>query len=176
MGMDNHGYLLGIHAFVKAGDQHLLPRTLSAAAFWVGLRQEIYSAVMNHQPVRINLEHSIVDRSFDVADDTLWANRAVVHCADVLNFCFDEDKADSKRWEELSARGRQWRSRMPASFTPLYLTECSGQMVFPEIWFHRSCHGTFWQPADRVTCTETNYSDRSPTPTPCRTFPHLLRP
>jgi hypothetical protein len=141
MGTDNHGYLLGIHAFVKGRNRYLMPSSLSAACFWVGLRQEIYSAVMNHQPVRINLEHTLVDRSLEPADDCTWANRAVVHCADVLNFCFGNDphtKPAPVRWQELDEFGKRWGHALPPSFAPLY-EERGG--LFPEIWHQERCHG-----------------------------------
>jgi hypothetical protein len=142
MGTDNHGYLLGIHAFVKGRNRYLTPGSLSAACFWVGLRQEIYSAVMNHQAVRINLEHGLVERSLEPADDETWANRAVVHCADVLNFCFGHDLYHSPaamRWQELSSHNKDWSRALPASFAPVY-EEREGP--FPEIWHQSSCHGT----------------------------------
>jgi hypothetical protein len=142
MGMDNHGYLLGIHAFVKGGDQYLRPGTLSAASFWIGLRQEIYSAVMNHQPVRINLVHSLVDRSLGPADDYTWANRAVVHCADALNFCFGTDSRPAgSKWYELDDWNKKWTELVPASFVPIYQKEGS-EGSFPEFWYQNSCQGT----------------------------------
>ncbi|KAK3937455.1 hypothetical protein QBC46DRAFT_392691 [Diplogelasinospora grovesii] len=140
MGMDNHGYLLGIHAFVHGSDRRLVTGSLSAASFWVGLRQEIYSAVMNHRPVRINMVHSLVDRSLCEADDYSWANRAVVHCADVLNFCFgDESGPATPRWEELDTWNKQWLALLPASCAPIFQAN-SDEDAFPEIWYHRSCH------------------------------------
>lgn len=142
MGTDNHGYLLGIHAFVKGRNRYLTPGSLSAACFWVGLRQEIYSAVMNHQAVRINLDHGLVERSLEPADDETWANRAVVHCADVLNFCFGHDnhqRSAAMRWQELGSYNKDWSRALPASFAPVY-EERGGP--FPEIWHQSSCHGT----------------------------------
>lgn len=142
MGTDNNGYLLGIHAFVKAGDQYLRPSTLSAASFWVGLRQEIYSAVMNHKPVRINLDNSLVDRSFGPADDYTWANRAVVHCADALNFCFGTDpQSFVARWSELYEWNKKWHEAVPSSFVPIYQKEGTDD-AFPEFWHQSGCQGT----------------------------------
>lgn len=139
--MDNNGYLLGIHAYVKDGDRYLAPGGLSAACFWVGLRQEIYSAVMNQRLVRINLNHALVDRSLSPADDHTWANRAVVHCADVLNFCFGDDSQHRvARWQELELYGKRWSESIPSTFTPLY-QDIRGVEAFPEIWHQSSCHG-----------------------------------
>ncbi|KAL8335634.1 hypothetical protein RB598_009698 [Gaeumannomyces tritici] len=150
-GMDARGHLLGIHAFV-AGDnrQDIAPRTLSAASFWIGLRQEIYSAVMNHQPVRMNLSLPIVDRSLaGPAEDHVWANRAITHCADVLNFCFRDDEAAgatampahsvARRWAELRDWGNSWRNVLPGSYDPVYEGQEDKDTPFPEIWYQTSC-------------------------------------
>ena len=172
MGMDNHGYLLGIHAFVKAGDHYLLPDTLSAAAFWVGLRQEIYCAVMNHLPVRINLARSLVDRSFEPADDYTWANRAVTHCADVLNFCFGPSGAGSlaERWSELHRWNKRWNDATPDSFSPLYEKEGT-EDAFPEYWYHNSCHGRFFKGGSKALSPRACLLQYPPLPP--FTFPFL---
>ncbi|TLS30026.1 hypothetical protein PpBr36_03195, partial [Pyricularia pennisetigena] len=162
MGVDTKGYLLSIHKFVGHGDRYIAPRSLSAAAFWVGLRQEIYSAVMNHQPVRINIELPIVDRSLEPTDDdATWANRAVTHCADVLNFCFSQDYdvfpspgsgsgdnatgtnsgtlSTAERWRRLSDWGRAWKMSLPKSFVPILDKKRSEKEAFPEVWYQTSC-------------------------------------
>ncbi|KAK2602854.1 hypothetical protein N8I77_009359 [Diaporthe amygdali] len=154
-GVDAHSYLLGIQAFVHhsvggdgpLGTRYLMPGSLSGAAFWVGLRQEIYSAMMNQEPVRINLVHSLVDRSLVPTDDYGWANRACVHCADVLNFCFGDGAAVSRGgglqwWAELDEFNRGWTENLPSSFTPIFLREADKAKgeVFPEVWYQSACH------------------------------------
>ncbi|RYP70755.1 hypothetical protein DL771_005250 [Monosporascus sp. 5C6A] len=113
-GEDYHGHLLGIHAFVNIGDQYMIPGSLSAASFWVGLRQEIYIAVVTQQPVKVNLDHFVVDRSFEPADDYTWSNRAIVHLADVLNFCFGESPPSSSYWDALNEASEKCRYKSPA--------------------------------------------------------------
>ena len=140
MGTDNHAYLLSIVAFVKGGNRFLTPGSLSAACFWVGLRQEIYSAMMSHRTVWINLDNGLVDRSLEPAEDHTWANRAVIHCADVLNFCFGQDAQHAtSRWEELDDYSRRWKIAKPSSFEPLY-EDKSATRAFPEVWLQSSCH------------------------------------
>ncbi|KAB5545750.1 hypothetical protein GE09DRAFT_1243583 [Coniochaeta sp. 2T2.1] len=140
MGTDNHAYLLSIVAFVKGGNRFLTPGSLSAACFWVGLRQEIYSAMMNHRTVWINLDNGLVDRSLEPAEDHTWANRAVIHCADVLNFCFGQDAQHAaSRWQELDEYSRRWKNAKPPSFEPLYEDQ-SATRAFPEVWLQSSCH------------------------------------
>jgi hypothetical protein len=142
IGQDTHGHLLGIHAFVNAGDGYMIPGSLGAACFWVGLRQEIYSAVINHQMVRMNLDHTIVDRGIEPADDDTWANRAVVHCADVLNYCFGDLGPTAKRWRELEGWNREWAESVPSTYSPIFFRDRPKDGSFPEIWYHRSCQGT----------------------------------
>lgn len=153
--VDAHSYLVGIKAFVHHGtggdgSRYLMPGSLSGAAFWVGLRQEIYSAVMNQEPVRINLVHSLVDRTLVPTDDYAWANRAVVHCADVLNFCFGDGTQGTmgrggglEWWNELDEYNRWWQESLPSSFTPIFYREPDWEKkeVFPEIWYQSACHG-----------------------------------
>ncbi|KXH26973.1 hypothetical protein CSAL01_11046 [Colletotrichum salicis] len=140
LGQDTHGHLLGIHAFVNAGDRFLMPGTLTAACFWAGLRQEIYSAVINQQVVRMNLGHAIVDRSATPADDFIWANRAIVHCADVLNFCFGSEAGSVLQWGQLEMANREWKNALPPSYTPIFFRERTDEEAFPEVWYQKACH------------------------------------
>lgn len=154
--VDAHSYLVGIKAFVHHGtggdgSRYLMPGSLSGAAFWVGLRQEIYSAVMNHEPVRINLVHSLVDRTVLPTDDYAWANRAIVHCADVLNFCFGDGTQGTmgrggglEWWNELDEYNKQWQESLPSSFTPIFYREPAPEKkeAFPEVWYQSACHGS----------------------------------
>lgn len=143
------GHLCGVRTFVEQGN--LTRGTLAAASFWVGLRQEIYRAVMVGRPVKLNLEHTLVDRcpldEMLAEDDYAWANRAVVHCADVLNFCYSPESVGTKRWGECQLRrwieldswNQEWLQKKPASFCPVFQGHDSEP--FQEIWYHRSCQG-----------------------------------
>lgn len=119
---------------------------LGEAAFWVGLRQEIYSAMTKHKAIQLNLEHCIVDRSIDPATDYAWANRAVVHCADVLNCCFGELGVSNIDWRDLKEYNRQWDVAKPAPFTPVYYRSPDRvkREAFPEIWYFQACHSTYF--------------------------------
>ncbi|KAI1404254.1 hypothetical protein F4819DRAFT_149777 [Hypoxylon fuscum] len=139
-GQDTYSHLLGIHAFVNAGDQYMGPGSLSAASFWVGLRQEIYIAVITQQPVKINLDHYVVDRSFEPADDYTWSNRAIVLIADVLNFCFGDSPSTSSRWTALDEACKKWSTTRPPSFNPFFYRERTTSISFPEVWHGSSCH------------------------------------
>jgi hypothetical protein len=139
---DLQGHMLGIQVFVGARDPYAMRGGLSEAAFWVGLRQEIYVATVKQKSVKIDLEHSLVDRSVEPASDFEWANRAVVHYADVLNCCFGPKGVALSRWMELKEYSEKWQDLKPSSFTPIYYREANtlkGE-AFPEIWYSHACH------------------------------------
>lgn len=136
-GKDGYRHLLGVQKF---GDHYMEPGTLRAASFWVGLRQEIYIAVITQRKVKLNLEHFVVDRSFDPTDDYTWSNRAVVLLADVLNFCFGDHASPPDRWRALAERCKKWSITRPQSFNPFYFCPRTARTPFPEIWYSSSCH------------------------------------
>ncbi|KAL2261786.1 hypothetical protein VTK26DRAFT_3366 [Humicola hyalothermophila] len=136
-GADGTGHLKGMYWFVQ--DLSPEPGSVAAACFWVGLRQDIYSAVKKRQQVRMNLPYDLVDRSLSPADDYTWANRAIVHCADVLNFCFGPERNQVGRWEELNEWNQDWMNCRPDSFNPLF-KQGNSPAPFPAIWHHQSCH------------------------------------
>ncbi|KAI0802695.1 hypothetical protein GGR55DRAFT_411448 [Xylaria sp. FL0064] len=139
-GQDNYSHLLGIHVFANAGDQYMMPGSLSAAAFWVGLRQEIYIAILTQQCVKLKLDDFIVDRSLEPADDYTWSNRAIVLLADVLNACFGDNPLTIQRWSALNDAVESWTRARPPSFNPFFYRERTGTGAFPEIWHGSSCH------------------------------------
>lgn len=69
---DQHSHLLGAQAFIAAQERAAVTGGLRQAAFWVGLRQEVYVAFVNQRPVLPALEHCNVDRSFEAAEDHIW--------------------------------------------------------------------------------------------------------
>lgn len=147
-GKDYEGYMLSINHFVEKGgqlrDSCLIPGSLGAASFWVGLRQEIYVAVVTLREVRLRLVGSLVDplRSFEPTDDHTWANRAVLHCAEVLNFVHGPRSPD--RWHELHNWNVLWEESLPESYAPIF-QEDGAKYAFPAIWYRQSCHGTFFK-------------------------------
>lgn len=140
--------MLSVNHFVEKGgqlrDSCLIPGSLGAASFWVGLRQEIYVAVVTQREVRLRLVGSLVDplRSFEATDDHTWANRAVLHCAEVLNFVYGPHsphrRDELRRWNEL------WEHSLPKSYDPIF-QEDGAKYAFPAIWYRQSCHGTFFE-------------------------------
>ena len=60
---------------------------LRQACFWVGFRQEITVSFLKQRPIKAPLNRCSAFRSFGPAEDTVWADRLVIFCADVLQFC-----------------------------------------------------------------------------------------
>jgi hypothetical protein len=168
-GQDNYSHLLGIHAFVNAGDQYMAPGSLSAASFWVGLRQEIYIAILTQQRVKLNLDHLIVDRSVEPADDYTWSNRAIILLADVLNSCFGDTPMTSQRWASLNDAAESWTLARPPSFNPFFYRQGTGSPAFPEIWHGSSCHSELFivkRRAARLDLMQSSYRDSAPPTSP----------
>lgn len=127
---------------------------LRQAAFWVAFRQEIYNAFMKQRPFSLPLERCDPFRTFEPAEDAVWADRLVIFCADVLHYCHgsnapsntssvNEGQHHSKeRWAELKAAESRWSELLPTSFDPIYYREPDPTLneVFPEIWYLADCH------------------------------------
>lgn len=143
-GTDTQSHLLGTHVFISAQNHVVLTGGLREAAFWVGLRQEIYVAFVNQRSVIPALEHLQLDRSFDPADDATWANRIIVHCAEVLRYCFGTDDLTASRYTELLGYSGQWISAKPLSFTPIFRKPPGPGGVFEEIWLASDAISTGW--------------------------------
>ena len=101
--------------------------------------------MMKHQSTQLNLEHFSIDRSLGPTSDYGWSNRAIVHCADVLNCCFGDSGVSIRHWEELREYGEQWLQSLPPSFTPIYYRapDRGKREAFPEIWYSLGCHSQF---------------------------------
>ncbi|OKL55466.1 hypothetical protein UA08_09322 [Talaromyces atroroseus] len=95
---DNENGLRGIRVFLHPEDiSPTTDRSLRHAAYWIALRQEILTAFSKQRPFRLPLEPCKHYRTFDPADDYVWANRLVLHCADVLHYCFGAEKEMTNR-------------------------------------------------------------------------------
>ncbi|KAK9422371.1 putative ARCA protein [Seiridium unicorne] len=138
IGADHELHLHGIQLFmstmpspssptVASPNQLLSPiSTLRKACFWTGLRQEIVMAFVNQRPVKIKLDHPFIDRSLTgPATDDTWANRIVIHCAHVLQFCFGGDAANGAvdKWRRLKEYDEAWLNARPLSWLPLAYAE-----------------------------------------------------
>ena len=121
-------------------------------------------ACIKQRPFRLPSGPCKAYRSFEDTDDYTWAHRAVVHCADVLNFCYGRGTKNSDDYEELSKCNRRWRERRPDTFTPLYHNHADSrkQEFFPELWFLSDCHVTGVQHMDLASIMLTVYNPLTP--------------
>ncbi|MCJ1259177.1 hypothetical protein MMC24_007013 [Lignoscripta atroalba] len=143
-GSDLQSHLVGTKALIDAQENSIASSGLRQAAFWVALRQEIYIAFFNQRTVHWNLDRCNIDRSLDLTDDCTHANRIIVHCAEVLQYCFGSNEHSVARWEALKDYGEGWNQNAPPSFSPIFFQEPireNGE-VLPQIWHICDSHVT----------------------------------
>lgn len=116
---------------------------LRQASFWVALRQEVFTSFMKQRQMTFPLAQCDAFRSLSPAPDAVWADRLVIFCADVLEYCYGNSRITAhvsvQRWEALVAFQDQLHACLPRSFDPLY--SCEGD-PFPEIWHLDRSHVT----------------------------------
>ncbi|CVK97930.1 related to ARCA protein [Fusarium mangiferae] len=119
IGTDHEGHLLGIQLFMNTCDSTTTPSSLRLASFWIGMRQEVTMSFASQRPVKIRLDHGFMDRSLSEADDDTWANRIIVHSADVINYCFGNTGPNRHRYQELVDYDQAWLRARPVSWLPV---------------------------------------------------------
>ncbi|KAI1629443.1 hypothetical protein EDD37DRAFT_51122 [Exophiala viscosa] len=126
---------------------------LCQAAFWVAFRQEIHSAFLKQRAFNLALSRCEAFRSFSPAEDAVWADRLIIFCADVLEFCYgnstnhssrqhESSSISKERWLSLKQYEQMWSEVLPASFEPIYFRDpdrAKGE-VFPQICYMADCH------------------------------------
>lgn len=190
MGEDTESALRGIQIFLDAQAMSAVSGYgLRHAAYWIALRQEIVTAFSKQRTFRLPLEPCEPYRTFEPADDYVWADRLVIHCADVLQYCFgsEEEKfpldlqfqstssmgilhpppaTDLRiaRYEELVAFETLWTELGPPSFKPIYAREPdrSRGEVFPELWYLNNCHVAGLQFLELARILLTVYNPKIP--------------
>ncbi|PNP61589.1 hypothetical protein FNYG_13660 [Fusarium nygamai] len=119
IGTDHEGHLLGIQLFMNTCDSTTTPSSLRLASFWIGMRQEVTMSFASQRPVKIRLDHGFMDRSLSEADDDTWANRIIVHSADVINYCFGNNGPNRHHYQELVDYDQAWLRARPVSWLPV---------------------------------------------------------
>lgn len=128
--------------------------SLRQAAFWVALRQEVLSSFMKQRALNFPLAYCHGFRSLSPAPDAVWANRIVIFCADVLEYCYGSRDAGPVRslgrWQALVTYQEELQASLPPSFEALYCRDADPAVsqMFPEIWH-----------LDRWHVTGTNHGD-----------------
>ncbi|KAM4062700.1 fungal specific transcription factor [Hirsutella rhossiliensis] len=138
LGTDNEGHLMGVQVFMNArSGSSAAVSSLRQAAYWIGLRQEVTMAVASQRPIKFPLSLSFVDQSFSPADDAMWANRIIVHCAKVVEFCFGQGQHSPHDHRALIEYDDGWLRCRPSTFVPIaYMdADASRGEVFPHILY-----------------------------------------
>ncbi|KAF2963088.1 hypothetical protein GQX73_g10484 [Xylaria multiplex] len=126
----------------------LSPSGLHQAAFWAGVRQEVYLAVLNQRSTTLCLDKCNVDCSLEDAEDEVWMARMTLLLVDVLEFCFGPTKIDVdafQKYESLVAYLTAWAAAKPESFESLFTRLPEDGEIFPEIVFLSNCAMAAWQ-------------------------------
>ncbi|KAL2404475.1 hypothetical protein ABEF93_005056 [Exophiala dermatitidis] len=97
---------------------------LCQAGFWVAFRQEIYSAFLKQRPINHDLARCEAFRSFSPAEDAVWADRLIIFCADVLEYCYGNSNTTNNGnnghgGPPISRHRSSSSSSLPASASPM---------------------------------------------------------
>jgi len=159
-GSDDEKHLAGTSAILRAsqGGHFVDPSapTLREAAFWVYVRQCLYTATINQQPPDVDFSlqlHPTPDSMEDAHPlkklrlDTAWANQMTWNLACVVNFCFENSEPVSerahrlRRWNDLWDQVHSWGNKRPEGFEPIFQGQAGRHSSFPDIWFTSDWHG-----------------------------------
>ncbi|KAF4314179.1 putative mfs monosaccharide transporter protein [Botryosphaeria dothidea] len=150
-GFDDGGHLSGTQAIISVATNtygHVVPTGFRLAAYWTAFRQELWLALHKQQPVTMSVRRvcGFDDaHGFAPAPDWIWCQRAIAHCADVLDCAFGNFEAGkeeaAKRWKWLVDDNARWWAGMPKSFEPFYGTwDDTYEGKFPDIRLHLEWH------------------------------------
>ena len=134
--------------------------TLREAAFWVYVRQCLYNATINQQPLDIDFSLQLHPTPGSMRDahplarlrlETAWANQMTWNIACVVNFCYEVTDPQTERahriqrWQELWEQVNAWIKDRPDGFNPIFEGRASDSSILPDIWFTSDWHGKFTQ-------------------------------
>jgi hypothetical protein len=143
-GKDWETGLRGARVFIDAQSEAAMNDTgLRRAALRVAYRQEVYMSFIKQCRFRLPLTRCAAYRSLEPTDDFTWAHRMVIHCADVLMYCYGERQNALSEYDALVEYHHGLATLQPQSFMPILETEAEetkGQF-YPEVWFLSDCHG-----------------------------------
>ncbi len=158
-----------------SSETHLVPGTIASyhqsfrhAVFRMALRQEVTSAFLKQRSVQLPLDAWASQRSFDEADDSVWTDRLVLYCADVLQYCFGEEHMSGRTrmelWQELKSFGELWEVSKPLSFHHIQYQEPNRTegYCFPRIWYMSGGHVLGMQHLDLARILLTVYDPGIP--------------
>ena len=156
-GGDLEQHLTGASAILSASQGSAIDPaapSVRQAAFWVYVRQCLFTATVNQQPANLDPSLELLPiappsenepPSATLQRETRWSNTMVGLCASVVHFCFDGVRASAavrmQTWQELWDGIQWWNHERPSTFSPTHTSPPSDTSVFPEIWFASDWHG-----------------------------------
>lgn len=129
----NPSHRIGTRAFINLQTHNSLTTDLRSAAFWLGVRQEVYYAIANQKPSLLKFAHDERDITLEPTQDGAWANRMVMHCVGVVNYCFGAP--GDTDYESLLEYCKTWTSSLPSSYRPVVYQDPGQVSPFPEVAF-----------------------------------------
>ncbi|KAJ5107134.1 hypothetical protein N7456_003809, partial [Penicillium angulare] len=145
IGADDETYLNGTLFFLAAqSEPAVCSRGLQNAAFWVGIRQKIHAAFIQQRSIQFDFHcfDGSNYKTIESADDSTWANRIVLHCAEILAYCYGNESRGIESYKRLIKFSEDWYAYKPSSFNPIYYQAPNivKKEIFPQIWFLGDCH------------------------------------
>ena len=160
-GSDTEKHLSGFSAVLRASQGQTVDpsaSTLRQAAFWVYVRQCLYTATVNQHPpeLNVNMQLNPVASVFpndhpalNLGRETAWANTMTWLCACVVHYSFDggpgtgsyDPNSRLQKWNELWDSVQRWNTDRTSSFDPIWSGAAGENSIFPEVWFTADWHG-----------------------------------
>jgi len=156
-GSDAGQHLAGSSAILRASQGNYVDPsapTLREAAFWVYVRQCLYTATVNQQPPDIDFSLQLHPKPSSMQDshplarlrlDTAWANQMTWITALIVSFCFEVETPGEQigklaRWQELWDAVQTWAKDRPKGFDPIWYGVAGDDSCFPQVYFTADWH------------------------------------
>ncbi|THX34601.1 hypothetical protein D6D10_07528, partial [Aureobasidium pullulans] len=132
----NPSHRIGTRAFINLQTHNSATDDLRSAAFWLGVRQEVYYAIANQKPTMLQFDRDESDAELEPTHEGAWANRMVMHCVGVVNYCFSPQRQDiTSEYDVLLQYCKAWASSLPSSYRPILHQDQGQDTPFPDIAF-----------------------------------------
>lgn len=161
---DQKCHLFGSNRLLNTMSKSASSGGLAEAVSWQFLRQAIYAAVVQSQPLQLDLQNYERSSVFHRADDAAYANRIVFLCARIVQLCTGAGArvVEEATWRQLSRNVEQWYSTKPITWVPLKYGAADGteNQPFPELWMISPPAGMLGFPQERRLPPTNGWSRR----------------